>query len=95
MKRRIRDKIAKKWHLNGVCYAIKQVLMVSMGRVIWVRWINGYDYHISNDGKIYRWKRRENCPSCVHYEECMEKYSKTFPVGDKYICVSYKNILMK
>lgn len=90
MKWRTRNKIAQKWHLNGVHYTIKQVLAATRGRVIWVRWINGCDYHIGYDGGICKREREGNCPSCVHYNECMRKYSKSYPVGDKYICASYK-----
>lgn len=95
MKQRIRNKIAKKWHFNGVRYTIRQVLTATKGRVIWTRWRNGYDYHIGYDGRIYKREREENCPSCVHYNECMRKYSKSYPIGDKYICVSYKHSLIK
>lgn len=95
MKRRTRNKIAQKWHFNGVGYTIKQVLTATRGRVIWTRWRNGCDYHVGYDGRIYKREREENCPSCVHYNECMEKYSKSYPVGNKYICASYKHSLIK
>ena len=95
MKQRTRNKIAQKWHYNEVRYTIKQVLTATRGRVIWTRWRNGYDYYIGYDGRIYRREREENCPTCVHYNDCMKKYSKSYPIGNKYICASYKYNLIK